>query len=50
VPFTAEQTEKKVGTYELDVYGRVEGSDVPVIIENTYAAGLDAGLIIWVAT
>jgi len=64
VPFTAEQTEKKVGSYELDIYGRVEGTDAPVIIENqlgetdhkhlgqliTYAAGLDAGVIIWIAT
>lgn len=64
VPFTAEQTEKKVGSYELDIYGRVERTDAPVIIENqlaetdhrhlgqllTYAAGLDAGVIIWIAT
>ena len=64
VPFTIEQTEKKVGTYELDIYGRVEGSDAPVIIENqleltdhkhlgqliTYAAGLEAAVIIWIAS
>ena len=25
IPFTIEQTEKKVGNYELDVYGHVEG-------------------------
>lgn len=64
VPFTVEQTEKKVGSYELDIYGLVEGTDACVIIENqlaetdhkhlgqllTYAAGLDAGVIIWVAT
>jgi hypothetical protein len=63
VPFTVEQTEKRVGAYELDIYGRVEGTDAPVIIENqltptdhrhlgqliTYASGLDAALIIWVA-
>lgn len=63
VPFTVDQTEKRVGAYELDIYGRVEGSDAPVIIENqltttdhrhlgqliTYASGLDAALIIWIA-
>lgn len=63
VPFTVDQTEKRVGAYELDIFGRVEGSDAPVIIENqltatdhkhlgqliTYASGLDAALIIWIA-
>jgi len=63
VAFTVEQTEKKVGGYELDVFGRVEGSDAPVIIENqldqtdhkhlgqllTYAAGLEAAVVIWIA-
>jgi hypothetical protein len=64
IRFIVDQTEKRVGAYELDIYGRVEGSDAPVIIENqlyptdhkhlgqliTYAAGLDAAVIIWVAT
>lgn len=64
VPFVVDQTEKKVGSYELDIFGHVEGSDAPVIIENqltttdhkhlgqllTYASGLEAALVIWVAT
>lgn len=63
IPFTVDQTEKRVGAYELDIYGRIEGTDAPVIIENqlsptdhkhlgqliTYASGLDAALIIWIA-
>lgn len=63
VPFTVDQTEKRVGAYELDIFGRLEGSDAPVIIENqltatdhkhlgqliTYASGLDAALVIWIA-
>lgn len=63
IQFSVEQTEKKVGSYELDIFGRVDGSNAPVIIENqlgatdhkhlgqllTYAAGLDAALIIWIA-
>lgn len=63
IQFTVEQTEKRVGSYELDIFGRVDGSDAPVIIENqlgttdhkhlgqllTYAAGLDAAVVIWIA-
>lgn len=63
IPFAVEQTEKKVGGYELDIFGRVEGSDAPVIIENqlgetdhkhlgqviTYAAGLEAAVVVWIA-
>jgi hypothetical protein len=63
IPFAVEQTEKKVGGYELDIFGRIEGSDAPVIIENqlgetdhkhlgqviTYAAGLEAAVIVWIA-
>lgn len=63
VQFSVDQTEKRVGAYELDIFGRIEGSDAPVIIENqfgptdhrhlgqliTYAAGLEAAVIIWVA-
>lgn len=64
IQFSVEQTEKRVGSYELDIFGRVERSNAPVIIENqlgstdhrhlgqllTYAAGLDAALIIWIAS
>ena len=60
VPFAVNQTEKRVGTYELDIFGHVEGTDAPVIIENqltatdhkhlgqllTYASGLEAALVI----
>ncbi|MGH9783131.1 MAG: DUF4268 domain-containing protein, partial [Terriglobia bacterium] len=63
IPFTVDQTEKRVGAYELDIFGRVEKTDAPVIIENqlgttdhkhlgqliTYASGLDAALVIWIA-
>jgi hypothetical protein len=63
IPFAVEQTEKRVGAYELDIFGRVEGSDAPVIIENqlgetdhkhlgqviTYAAGLEAAVVVWIA-
>jgi hypothetical protein len=64
VPIVVEQTEHKVGAYELDIFGRVETNDAIVIIENqlgstdhshlgqliTYAAGLDAAIVIWLAT
>lgn len=57
-----EETEKRVGNYELDIFGRIEGTDEVVIIENqleqsdhkhlgqllTYGAGLDASVCIWV--
>lgn len=63
VPFVVDQTEKRVGPYELDIFGHVESSDAPVIIENqltrtdhthlgqliTYASGLEAALVIWIA-
>lgn len=63
IPLVAETTEKRVGAYELDILARVEGSDKIVIIENqleetdhkhlgqliTYASGLDAAIVVWVA-
>jgi hypothetical protein len=62
IPIIIEQIEKKVGQYELDILGKVEGSDKIVVIENqldpsdhkhlgqliTYASGLDASVIIWI--
>ena len=62
VQITVEQTEKRVGSYELDIFGRAENNAI-VIVENqlestdhthlgqllTYAAGLDAAIIVWVA-
>jgi len=64
VPIVIEQTEQKVGNYELDIYGKVEGKDSVVIIENqlnptdhvhlgqllTYAGGLEASIVIWIAS
>lgn len=64
LPIIVEQTEQKVSNYELDIYGKVEGKDSIVIIENqlnstdhihlgqllTYAGGLEASIIIWIAT
>lgn len=64
LPIIIEQTEQKVGNYELDIYGKVEGKDSAVIIENqlnptdhvhlgqllTYAGGLEASIVIWIAT
>lgn len=64
VPIVVETTEQKVGNYELDIYGRVEGKDSVVIIENqlnvtdhthlgqliAYAGGLEASIIIWIAS
>jgi hypothetical protein len=58
-----DQTEHRVGNYELDILGHVEETDKVVIVENqlgttdhghfgqllAYAAGLDAAIIIWVA-
>jgi len=63
IPIAVEQTEKRVGAYELDIFGRVEGGDAVVIVENqldatdhkhlgqliTYATGLEAAIIIWIA-
>lgn len=61
-PIEIEQTEKSVGKYELDMVGKVVGTDKVVVIENqldksdhkhlgqlvTYASGLNAHIIIWV--
>jgi hypothetical protein len=63
IPLVPEETEKRVGAYELDIFARVDGSEKAVIIENqleqtdhrhlgqvvTYAAGLDAAVVIWIA-
>ena len=57
------QTEVPVGKFSLDILGTLAGSDKKVIIENqievtdhthlgqllTYASGIGAGIIIWVA-
>lgn len=62
-PIVVDQTEHKVGSYELDILGHVEDTDTIVVVENqltqtdhahlgqllAYAAGLDAGLVVWVA-
>lgn len=64
VPISIEKSEKRVGRYELDILARggLDNTKV-VIIENqleptdhahlgqllTYAAGLDAAIIVWVA-
>lgn len=61
-PIEIIQIEKRVGNFELDILGKIEGSDKIVVIENqldisdhkhlgqliTYASGLDASIIIWV--
>ena len=63
VPIVVDQTEHKVGSYELDILGHVEENDAVVIVENqlqatdhthlgqliTYAAGLEAAIIVWIA-
>ncbi|HEY3287034.1 MAG TPA: DUF4268 domain-containing protein [Gemmatimonadaceae bacterium] len=62
-PIAVDQIEHKVGAYELDILGHVEDTETIVVIENqltqtdhahlgqllAYAAGLDAGMVIWVA-
>ncbi|HMP89882.1 MAG TPA: DUF4268 domain-containing protein [Kiritimatiellia bacterium] len=62
-PIVPVEVEKRVGCFELDIYAHIDGSEKRVIIENqlevtdhkhlgqimTYAAGLDAVVIIWVA-
>ena len=62
-PIVVDQIEHRVGNYELDILGHVEDSNAVVVIENqlaqtdhthlgqllTYAAGLDAAIIVWVA-
>ncbi len=63
VPIEVQQIEHRVGGYELDILGRVEATETVVIVENqltptdhghlgqliTYAAGLEAAIVIWVA-
>ncbi len=62
VSIEIDEIEKRVGNYELDIYGKIEGSDKIVVIENqlevsdhkhlgqliTYASGLSASIIIWI--
>ncbi len=62
VQIIVEQAEKRVGRYERDILGRTENGSI-VIVENqlegtdhthlgqllTYAAGLDAAIVVWVA-
>lgn len=57
-------TEHRVGGYELDILAHVDGNDAVVVIENqltqtdhghlgqllAYAAGLDAAVVVWIAT
>ena len=64
VSIVIDHTEHKVGSFELDILGHVEENDAVVIIENqlqatdhahlgqliTYATGLEAAIVIWVAT
>ncbi|ABR47078.1 conserved hypothetical protein [Alkaliphilus metalliredigens QYMF] len=61
-PIIIEQTEKRVGNFQLDILGKVEGTEKVVVIENqldssdhkhlgqiiTYAGGLNAQIIIWI--
>lgn len=62
ISISIEQIGKQVGGYELDILGKVEGSDKMVVIENqlgpsdhdhlgeliTYTAGLEASVAIWI--
>ncbi|HJQ23457.1 MAG TPA: hypothetical protein VKA60_06035 [Blastocatellia bacterium] len=64
IPLKVQQVEQRVGNYQLDIFAQDENSESVVIIENqleetdhrhlgqvmTYAAGLDAKIIIWIAT
>jgi hypothetical protein len=63
VPIVVDQTEHRVGGYELDILGHVDENDAIVIVENqlgatdhshlgqliAYAAGLEAAIVVWVA-
>jgi len=62
IPIKVQRTEQRVGNYELDIYAQNEDDGTVVVIENqlgqtdhkhlgqliAYAAGLEAGIIIWV--
>ena len=62
IPIVVDQTEHKVGAYELDILGHVGETDAVVIVENqldqtdhshlgqliAYAAGLKATIVVWV--
>ncbi len=64
IPLRVQQVEQRVGNYQLDIFAQDENSESMVIIENqleetdhkhlgqliTYAAGLDAKIVIWIAT
>ncbi|MFY9607134.1 MAG: hypothetical protein WAU45_00805 [Blastocatellia bacterium] len=64
IPLKVQQVEQRVGNYLLDIYARDENNESVVIIENqleetnhrhlgqlmAYAAGLDAKVIVWIAT
>ncbi|MFM8303988.1 MAG: DUF4268 domain-containing protein [Actinomycetota bacterium] len=64
IELSLDQIEHKVGQYSLDIIGRDLTNDCGLVVENqltatdhvhlgqllTYAAGTDAGTIVWVAT
>lgn len=63
IEIETEDTEQSVGDFSADIFGRSASTNDPVVIENqfgdtdhnhlgkllTYAAGLDAGVVIWLA-